>query len=77
MFIIVATGTFLTNRSAEVRPAFAFAATNEDALETPPVLDRLGRWGVLALGLAVLAYAGPVTQQIQAHAYLAPGMRTW
>ena len=26
---------------------------------------------------AVLAYAGPVIQQINAHAYLAPGMRTW
>ena len=25
----------------------------------------------------VLAYAGPLTAQIQAHAYLAPGMRTW
>jgi cytochrome c oxidase subunit 1 len=77
MFIIVATGTFVANRRAEVRPAFEFASTNEDALETPPVLDRLGRWGVVALALAVLAYAGPVAQQIQAHAYLAPGMRTW
>ena len=77
MFIIVATGTFVANRPAEERPAFDFAATNEDALDTPPVLDKLGRWGAVALGLAVLAYAGPVTQQIQAHAYLAPGMRTW
>jgi cytochrome c oxidase subunit 1 len=77
MFIVVATGTYVANRPAEKRPAFEFASTNEDALETPAVLDRLGRWGALALALAVLAYAGPVIQQIQAHAYLAPGMRTW
>jgi len=77
MFIIVATGTFVANSPAAERPTFDFASTNEDALETPAALDRLGRWGAIALGLAVLAYAGPVTQQIQAHAYLAPGMRTW
>ncbi|MDB5071451.1 MAG: cytochrome [Candidatus Eremiobacteraeota bacterium] len=77
MFIIVATGTYVASRRTEERPTFEFASTNEDALETPPVLDRLGRWGAVALGLAVLAYAGPVIQQINAHAYLAPGMRTW
>jgi cytochrome c oxidase subunit 1 len=77
MFIVVATGTYVANRPAAVRPTFEFASTGEDALETPPVLDNLGRWGAVALGLAVLAYAGPVIQQINAHAYLAPGMRTW
>jgi cytochrome c oxidase subunit 1 len=77
MFIIVATGTYVASRRTAERPTFEFASTNEDALETPPVLDRLGRWGAVALGLAVLAYAGPVIQQINAHAYLAPGMRTW
>jgi cytochrome c oxidase subunit 1 len=77
MFIIVATGTYVANRRADVSPTFEFASTNEDALETPPVLDNLGRWGAVALGLAVLAYAGPVIQQVNAHAYLAPGMRTW
>jgi cytochrome c oxidase subunit 1 len=77
MFVIVATGTYLVNQPDPERPVFAFAPTDEDALETPPVLDRLGRWGLVAVGLAVLAYAGPVAQQIQAHAYLAPGMRTW
>jgi cytochrome c oxidase subunit I len=77
MFIVVATGTYVANRPAEVRPTFEFASTDEDALETPRVLDNLGRWGAVALGLAVLAYAGPVIQQINAHAYLAPGMRTW
>jgi hypothetical protein len=77
MFIVVATGTYVANRRAEVPPTFEFASTDEDALETPRVLDNLGRWGAVALGLAVLAYAGPVIQQINAHAYLAPGMRTW
>jgi len=77
MFIVVATGTYIANRRADVPPTFEFASTEEDALETPPGLDNLGRWGAVALGLAVLAYAGPVIQQINAHAYLAPGMRTW
>jgi cytochrome c oxidase subunit 1 len=77
MFIVVATGTYVANRRADVPPAFEFASTGEDALETPPVLDSVGRWGAVALGLAVVAYAGPVIQQINAHAYLAPGMRTW
>ena len=77
LFIIVATGTYVADRHADERPVFDFAATNEDALDTPPVLDKLGRWAAVAIGLAVLAYAGPVAAQIQAHAYLAPGMRTW
>ncbi|MDB5041123.1 MAG: cytochrome [Candidatus Eremiobacteraeota bacterium] len=79
MFIVVATGTWLANQPAEEKPQFAFApaAAGDDASSTPPVLDRLGRWGLLAIALALLAYAGPVAQQLQAHAYLAPGMRTW
>ena len=79
MFIVVATGTYVANQRVEEKPKFEFAPARagDDAISTPPVLDRLGRWGVLAIVLAVLAYAGPVAQQIQAHAYLAPGMRTW
>jgi cytochrome c oxidase subunit 1 len=79
MFIIVATGTYVANQRSEETPQFEFAParTGDDATSTPPALDRLGRWGLLAIALAVLAYAGPVAQQIQAHAYLAPGMRTW
>ena len=77
MFIIVATGTYVVNKRAATPPTFAFASTDEDAMDTPPVLDRLGRWAVIALALAVIAYAGPVTALIQAHPYLAPGMRTW
>ena len=79
LFIIVATGTYVANVRAAERPEFGFAPARagDDAATTPAVLDRLGRWGLLAAGLAVLAYAGPVAQQIQAHAYLAPGMKTW
>jgi cytochrome c oxidase subunit 1 len=77
MFIIVATGTYAFNKPAAIPPAFSFAATDEDAMETPPVLDRLGRWAIVALALAVLAYAGPLSAELGAHASLAPGMRTW
>ena len=41
------------------------------------MFDRLGRWGAIALALAILAYAGPLASLLSAHAYLAPGMRTW
>jgi len=77
MFIIVATGTFLSDRKPDVHPAFGFANADDAAMATPPALDQLGRWGLVAIGLAVLAYAGPVAAQLHAHAYLAPGMRTW
>jgi cytochrome c oxidase subunit 1 len=77
LFIIVATGTYAFNKPAAIPPTFLFAATDEDAMETPPVLDRLGRWAIIALVLAVLAYAGPLSAELGAHAYLAPGMRTW
>ena len=77
MFVIVATGTYIRNKPAEVRPTFAFASVDEDAMDTPPVLDRLGRWAVIAVVLAFLAYAGPIASLLNAHPYLAPGMRTW
>jgi cytochrome c oxidase subunit 1 len=77
MFVIVATGTYLANRPATPRPSFDFAPVDEHAMTTPPALELLGRWAVVAIGLAAIAYAGPITQQLQAHAYLAPGIRTW
>jgi len=77
MFIVVATGTYFANKRATEPQTFDLAETDPDAMVTPPALDRLGRWGLLAITLAVLAYAGPVIQQIQAHSYLAPGLRTW
>jgi cytochrome c oxidase subunit 1 len=76
-FVIVATGTYVRNERAEVRPTFDFAPVEEQAMPTPAVLDKLGRFAVIALALAFLAYVGPVTQEIQAHPYLAPGLRTW
>ena len=77
LFVIVATGTFLADVHPKRPRTAEFASTNEDALATPAVFDQLFRWGLVAIVLAVLAYAGPVAGQIQAHAYLAPGMRTW
>ena len=77
MFITVATGTYFVNEQASDAELFRFAPVEEQALPTPPLLDHIGRWSTVALALAVLAYAGPIANQIQAHAYLAPGMRTW
>jgi cytochrome c oxidase subunit 1 len=77
MFVIVATGTYLADEPAETPAPLAFAPVDEHAMETPLVFDKLGRWAAVAFALALLAYAGPITEQIQAHAYLAPGMRTW
>ena len=76
-FVIVATGTYFTNKRTEDNPALAFAPVDAAAGGTPPVLDKLGRWAALAVVLAILAYVGPVSEQLSAHAYLAPGMRTW
>ena len=77
LFVIVATGTFLSSKRAEPPAEFAFAQVDANAGATPEVLDRFGRWATLAIAVAVIAYVGPVVQQISAHAYLAPGMRTW
>jgi cytochrome c oxidase subunit 1 len=77
LFVIVATGTYFTNKRAEDNPELAFAPLDAEAGPTPLVLDRLGTWAAVAIVLAVVAYAGPVTQQLTAHSYLAPGMRTW
>jgi cytochrome c oxidase subunit 1 len=78
MFIIVATGTYVANvKMEDHRSAFAFAPLDERAMETPPIFDRLGRWAGIAVALAVLAYVGPIWQQLQQTSYLAPGLRTW
>jgi cytochrome c oxidase subunit 1 len=77
MFVIVATATFLQNKREEDNPELAFARVDDEAAPVPPVLDRLGTWAALAIVLAFIAYVGPVTQQLTAHSYLAPGMRTW
>ncbi len=77
LFIVVATGTYLNNEVAERPPTFDFAPIDENAGPTPAVLDRFGRWAAVAIVVAVLAYAGPVAQEISSHPYLAPGLRTW
>ncbi|HMD02233.1 MAG TPA: cbb3-type cytochrome c oxidase subunit I, partial [Candidatus Baltobacteraceae bacterium] len=77
MFAVVAAGTRLRDEKADEPQTFAFAATNDDALETPPMLDRLGRWATIAVVLAVLAYVGPLHDQFAQTHYLSPGFRTW
>lgn len=77
MFIIVATGTYLNNETASEPSTVAFAPVDEHAGPTPIVLDKLSRWATIAIVVALLAYAGPIAQQLTVHSYLAPGMRTW
>ncbi|HTW85549.1 MAG TPA: cbb3-type cytochrome c oxidase subunit I [Candidatus Sulfotelmatobacter sp.] len=77
-FVIVATGTFLTDPVRdEHQPELSFAPADPHAGPTPALFDQTGRWALLALLVAVISYAGPLAQQLGAHAYLAPGMRTW
>ena len=75
-FVAVAIGTLLQNAKTESMEA-TFAAPAESAATTPPMLQHVFRWGVLALLLAVLAYAGPLGELLRHPGYLAPGMRTW
>jgi cytochrome c oxidase subunit 1 len=78
LFVIVATGTFFNEPEyAKPQAALEFAPADPAGGPTPPILDRTGRWALVALALAVLSYAGPIAQELHAHAYLAPGMRTW
>jgi len=76
-FVIVATGTYLNDIKDASPTPLAFAPIDENAGPTPAVLDKLGRWATIAIVVALLAYAGPIEQQLTVHAYLAPGMRTW
>ena len=77
LFVTVATATYFTNKRAEDNPELAFARVDDEAAPVPPILDKLGTWAAVAIVLAFVAYAGPLAQQLNAHAYLAPGMRTW
>jgi len=76
VFVAVAVGTLLQNEKTESM-AVSFAMPAEAADTTPALLQHLFRWGALALGLAVLAYAGPLGELLRHPGYLAPGMRTW
>lgn len=75
-FVAVAIGTLLQNEKSESMEV-AFATPTAAAETAPAVLQHLFRWGVLALALAVLAYAGPLGELLRNPGYLAPGMRTW
>ena len=75
VFVTVALGTLFTPKVEH--EDVTFAAVEEQALPTPPIFDRIGRWAVLAVVLAVLAYIGPVRELLAQHIYGAPGMRTW
>ena len=76
MFATVAIGTLLKNeKTHDTLADFAVPAPESDP--TPPMLQHLFRWSVVALVLAVLAYTGPFIELFHSHAYLAPGMRTW
>jgi cytochrome c oxidase subunit 1 len=77
MFVIVAVGTRLRDQHAGAAPTFEFAEAEAEAMPTPPAFDRIGRWAILAIVLAVAAYAGPIHDQLTQTHYLAPGMRTW
>jgi cytochrome c oxidase subunit 1 len=67
LFVIVATGTFLADKHVDEPQDFPFAVTSEDALETPRVFEHLVRWGVVAIALALVSYAGPIASLVQAH----------
>jgi cytochrome c oxidase subunit I len=75
IFAAVALGTLVSNQKMEdMHIEFAASASTEP---TPAFLQPLFRWGVLALVLAVAAYAGPLGELLRHPGYLAPGMRTW
>jgi cytochrome c oxidase subunit 1 len=77
MFATVAVGTYFADVHEPARTEFSFAPVEDEAMPVPPALDLIGRWGLVAIGLAVVAYAGPVYDQLSVPHYLAPGMRTW
>jgi cytochrome c oxidase subunit I len=75
MFVLVAVGTLFSRDREEM--GVEFAPVDEAAMRTPASLDKIGTWAVLAVVLAVLAYAGPMHELLSQHIYGAPGMRTW
>jgi cytochrome c oxidase subunit 1 len=76
MFVIVAIGTLVTNEKTEDMHA-EFAQSVEGAELSPMIFEQLPRWGLVAIVLALLAYAGPLNEMLHNPGYLAPGMRTW
>jgi cytochrome c oxidase subunit I len=76
VFVAVAVGTLLQNQKVHSMEA-VFATPAAGAEPTPRALQGIYRWGVVALVLAIAAYAGPLGELIRHPGYLAPGMRTW
>jgi cytochrome c oxidase subunit I len=75
LFAAVAVGTLFTEKIEYEE--VAFAPVEDAAQKTPAVFDRIGRWAVVALILAFLAYVGPMHDLLSQHVYGAPGLRTW
>jgi cytochrome c oxidase subunit 1 len=76
IFATVAVGTLLQNRKTESMEV-SFATPSDPADTTPGWLQHVYTWGFVAIALAVLVYAGPVSELLHSHNYLSPGMRTW
>jgi len=76
LFAIVAIGTFLSNDKTE-ETTVVFAQPADPNPPAPAYLQSLFRWGIVALVLAALAYAGPLHDILRNPGFLAPGMRTW
>jgi len=76
MFAAVAIGTLLVNEKGE-DTTVEFAQPVAGAEPAPRMLQSLFRWGLVALIVAVLAYAGPLLEMLHNPGFLAPGMRTW
>lgn len=76
VFVAVAVGTLLQNPKVHSMEA-VFATPPAGAEPTPRALQGIYRWGVVALVLAIAAYAGPLGELMRHPGYLAPGMRTW
>ena len=77
MFVIVAIGTATRPYKDVDRPSFTFAPVEEEAMPTPAAFERIGLWAFVAVAVALIAYAGPIHDQLSQHHYPAPGMRTW
>ncbi len=76
LFVIVAIGTLLANEKTESMHA-EFATAAEGSELSPMIFEQIPRWALLAIVLALLAYAGPMTELLRHPGFLAPGMRTW
>ena len=76
LFVIVALGTLFSNEKTEEMHA-EFALPAAGAEPSPMIFEQLSRWGMVALLLALVAYAGPLGELLRHPGFLAPGMRTW